>query len=42
MKAYKLKHFKKLQAHFNKEIDEDESDLELSEDSEGEEFDRNT
>ena len=40
MKAYKLKHYKKLEAHFNKKSDEEESDLDLSEESEGEEFDR--
>lgn len=33
MKSYKLKHLKKLEAHFNKKSDQDESDLELSEDS---------
>lgn len=33
MKSYKLKHLKKLEAYFNKKSDEDESDLELSEDS---------
>jgi hypothetical protein len=33
MKAYKLNHLKKLEAHFNKKNDEEESDLELSEDS---------
>jgi len=33
MKAKKLKRFIKLEAHFNKKNDEDESDLELSEDS---------
>jgi hypothetical protein len=36
MKAYKLKHLKKLEAHYNKKIDEDESDLDLSDGSEGE------
>ena len=42
MKTYKLKHLKKLEAHFNKNNDEEESDLDLSEDSEGEEFSRNS
>ncbi len=33
MKSYKLKHLKKLEAHFNKKSNEEESDSQLSEDS---------
>ena len=33
LKTYKLKNLKKLEAYFNKKGDEEESDLELSEDS---------
>ena len=41
MKTYKLKHLKKLEAHYNKKSDEDESDLDLSDGSEGEIIDSN-